>query len=561
ELDKLLEWSTADKFPITLRLLTGEGGTGKTRLATQLCHELAKQNWTVGFLQRNQQKKELAATWQGLKASGKPCLVVVDYAETQSDELINLLKLILDSSEHKNVCLLLLARDGGDWWDNLPTKDPATDDLLFGSATFGPYLVPPLYQEQAQREQGYLNALNAFSTRLNLDETTVIPDLSCEHFAKPLYIQMAALLALHGEQPTSADGITKAILTHEQRYWAEALNSEDIDVSPQTAKKLLALVTLAGNFATAKEAQSYWAAADENILSVEQFRRLFDCLSPLYPASQGLQAVKPDLLGEALLGELLTKPSGPALLSAVLDKSSSNEIKLHALTVLARLSLYKPALDAVVIDAFAEHLTVLVPLIVAASLESNSRLPALTVFAMGKLNNNELNSVAAQLASLIEDDSIALNVLACEAYRIIYGKTKKKFEKKSKVMKVRAEYASALFDYSLSLYLMGRSSEACVLVKLSVEIRYELTKLDAARYDDSYTKSLANYASFLAEVGQIEPALKIEEELLVIRQHLAKKNPARYEAGHAATLGNYSTNLYNSLALFLLQELKCHHSL
>jgi glycosyltransferase involved in cell wall biosynthesis len=218
ELDKLLEWSTAGKFPITLRLLKGEGGTGKTRLATQLCHELAKQNWTVGFLQRNQQQKQLAATWQGLKASNKPCLVVVDYAETQSDELINLLKFIINSGEHQNMCLLLLARDGGDWWDNLPAKDASTEDLLFGAATLGPYLVPPLYQEKAQREQGYLNALNAFSTRLKLDKTTVIPDLSADHFEKPLYIQMAALLALHGEQPTSADGITKAILTHEQRY-------------------------------------------------------------------------------------------------------------------------------------------------------------------------------------------------------------------------------------------------------------------------------------------------------------------------------------------------------
>jgi hypothetical protein len=55
----------------------------------------------------------------------------------------------------------------------------------------------------------------------------------------------------------SADGITKAILTHEQRYWTEALKSEGIEISPQTAKKLLALVTLAGHFATAKEAQSY----------------------------------------------------------------------------------------------------------------------------------------------------------------------------------------------------------------------------------------------------------------------------------------------------------------
>jgi hypothetical protein len=45
ELDKLHQWASDSEFTISLRLITGEGGTGKTRLASQLCNELKLQNW------------------------------------------------------------------------------------------------------------------------------------------------------------------------------------------------------------------------------------------------------------------------------------------------------------------------------------------------------------------------------------------------------------------------------------------------------------------------------------------------------------------------------------
>jgi tetratricopeptide (TPR) repeat protein len=303
------------------------------------------------------------------------------------------------------------------------------------------------------------------------------------------------------------------------------------------------LVTLAGHFATAKEAQSYWNTADDNVLSAAHFRCLFDCLSPLYPANKGLQAVKPDLLGEALLGEILAKSTGPALLSSVLNKTSSNVVKLHALTVLARLSLYKPELDSVIINAFGEHLTVLVPLIVAASLESNSRLPELTIVAMGKLKSNEQNSVAVQFDMLIKHDSIALNSLNCDANRIIYEKAKKKFKKQPNVTKTQVEYTNILYDYALSLYRMGRNLEACVFAKQSIAIDRQLVKQDPAKYQYSYSQSLGNYALFLTKTGQIKTALKIEEQGLEIRERLAVQNPARYEAAFALVLGNYANHL------------------
>ena len=73
--------------PISIRVLTGSGGTGKTRLALDFCDELAAHGWDSGFVgggDAGGQAGELQrfAQSQNLSAWGwrKPTFVVVDYA-------------------------------------------------------------------------------------------------------------------------------------------------------------------------------------------------------------------------------------------------------------------------------------------------------------------------------------------------------------------------------------------------------------------------------------------------------------------------------------------------
>ncbi len=542
-LDKLLQWSTTSEYPITIRLMQGEGGLGKTRLATELCHQLKTQDWTVGLLDKDQTQPQLATLWQSIKATDKACLIVVDYAETQTAELIALFKLMLSQPSDKKVCLLLLARDGGEWWEHLASKDATTEALLTGRATSGPHTVTALYDSAEQRQQGYQNALTAFAEVLQRDAPTTTADLTGDHFAKPLFIQMSALLMLHGEQPQSADGITRAILNHEQRYWDGALNSAGITISGASARKLLALVTLAGSFATAKDAKDYWDIADNNDLSMAQFRQLFDCLAPLYPASQGLQAVKPDILGEALVAEMLMKPAGTTLLSAVLSQSASSTVKLNALTVLARLSLYKETLDSVIIAAFTQHLTGISHQLVKVAVETDSRLAKLAVIAIGQLKTNEQNAVAGQLVGLLPDDSVALNFLHCEIRRIIYEKEQKKFDKKPKAIKVQASFAAALYNYALLLSNIGNNDEACIKIEQAVDIRSQLAAQDSVQHEPDYAIALNNYSAFLDHTGQNSQALITTKKALDIRERLAQQNPDRHEPNYAGSLSNYAIYL------------------
>jgi len=56
-------------------------GAGKTRLAIQLCKQMAKKGWTNGFLEADQASKAI----KGLRDLGDPALVVIDYAETRPE--------------------------------------------------------------------------------------------------------------------------------------------------------------------------------------------------------------------------------------------------------------------------------------------------------------------------------------------------------------------------------------------------------------------------------------------------------------------------------------------
>jgi hypothetical protein len=80
ELEALQAWCASDE-PVSVQLITGPGGTGKTRLAIQLLGALGP-NWRAGFLHRRAEEVTPFAL-DGVFADPRPLLLVVDYAETR----------------------------------------------------------------------------------------------------------------------------------------------------------------------------------------------------------------------------------------------------------------------------------------------------------------------------------------------------------------------------------------------------------------------------------------------------------------------------------------------
>jgi hypothetical protein len=123
ELDGLHAWLDLDKA-ISVRVLTGQAGAGKTRLALEVCETMLVDGWDAGFVEsgeferfRNQQNPK-SWGWR------RPTLVVIDYAAVQAKALGGWLQELASNpgDAEKPLRILLLERhadvDSG-WWQTV----------------------------------------------------------------------------------------------------------------------------------------------------------------------------------------------------------------------------------------------------------------------------------------------------------------------------------------------------------------------------------------------------------------------------------------------------------
>ena len=550
EIDKLDAWLDDEQWPQAVRLITGAGGQGKTRLALELCQKRLELGWHAGFLDTDLEPHKLGGIWQELRKLNKPLLIVLDYAETRQTALLALLKAALQHSGEHPLRMLLLARDAGEWWDNLPSKDRQCEALLSGHATSGPFRLPPLYAAEPDRRVAYSKALDAFARALGVNAPDIVPDLIGEHFERPLYVQMAALLALYGERTTTAQGLTKALLNHERRYWRGLLAQFNWREPERRAEQLLALTTLAGGFAMPRAAEPYWSQAKGDVLSPADFSTLFRALATLYPGTQGLQALRPDLLGEALVAQALLRPGADTLLDAVLANSAAYTIRRNALTVLARLSPQRPDLNEMLVEAFVRHFGHSYKEIVAVGKETPSPIPTLAEDAFARLSPGVKSQVAGVLNPLLRDESVQLSGLSCIVSEYLADKAREKFEKKPNNPDRMAEYARTSVNYGVDLGRIGRPQQALDACQRGLKLFNQLAVKDPRRfqaeYQAVYAGSLSNYASILRELGKNEEALDNAGKSLEIYRQQAQKNPARDEPNYANALRSYSICLQDA---------------
>ena len=109
ELDELLAWACDEANEPRVRVVTGPGGIGKTRLAAELCDSLWQGGWEVDFLDFN----------RDVTPSGLGTLWVVDYPEEKQGELGEfLISLKARRSGSIPVRVLMLSRQPEEWWFN-----------------------------------------------------------------------------------------------------------------------------------------------------------------------------------------------------------------------------------------------------------------------------------------------------------------------------------------------------------------------------------------------------------------------------------------------------------
>lgn len=533
-----IEWATNQTHPICVRLLTGEGGAGKTRLALEMCEHLTEQGWAVGFL-RSGVTPQVATFVKMLSESTQPVLLVLDYAESRSDELLRILAALLSQKVHSAVRVFLLARSSGEWWDQLPSRNARCEALLDGFATTGPYTLPPLYTKLCERNNAFTQALRAFAHVLNVGAPRIRPDLSTEQYHSPLYLQMAALLTLLGEHTGNADLLPQSLVRHEQRYWHKVT----VESSNADATRLMSLVTLVGSAPTTKAIEPLWVAAGGRTSSLKS---LFANLSPLYPGHQGLGALQPDLLGEALVSRQVLGSYGEALLDAALGEKANSAQRSHALTVIARLLRYRSDLSSPLQIALTKHFPRCARELFHVCIQTSSPLQLVIERSYKQLTPHVALQVAGILVGYFKHEVLPLIGLEIEIRKILHDQAQLRYQKSNHSIDDAYGLGLALDNLSIAYSRLGDVAKALIYAKEAL-VHYErLTRRKPGRFEPDLANSLSNYAIQLADAGDSKQALTHAEQSLGIYMRLARAKPKDFEHALAGALNNYANRLAES---------------
>ncbi|WIV55800.1 AAA family ATPase [Amycolatopsis nalaikhensis] len=221
-LSALERWCSADTPGPAVRVLTGPGGQGKTRLARELMARLRERGWVAGQVHGRE-----VGDVRALRAIQHPVLFVVDYAETRP-ELVRELAERAEDAPHP-VRLLLLARGLGSW--QFAATGRGLDELK----------LPALSPGATDRESAFRAAARGLAPRLG--EVTGRTDVDWRALAETvparvgaagaetaLTTQMAALVALlrHGRDPEGDQPLEGELLAHERRYWLDNAAARDL---------------------------------------------------------------------------------------------------------------------------------------------------------------------------------------------------------------------------------------------------------------------------------------------------------------------------------------------
>ncbi|MFJ2828537.1 tetratricopeptide repeat protein [Streptomyces sp. NPDC087263] len=518
ELASLQAWCESGTPAIQLRVLTGPGGQGKTRLARRLTEMLGWRGWATGHLAPHLTDTPTLTTslpdFTALTTS-LPLLLVVDYAETRPRLLRHLIT-HLHRSRHR-VRVLLLARSDGQWRTQSLQTLTAVEDLLEEAEVIPLAPLIPTSRPTRVRRDAFCRAARDLARLLPLfpvlpaydwaSLAAALPapaDLHDHRYDNILTLHMAALIALlqHGPRPVDTPAGTppeRTLLKHEERFWEASAKTPayELDLPTSTLGVVVAVAALCGA-GTRDEALKVLTPLPG--LPTHQTATAAEWLASLYPpdGDRFWGSLQPDRIAEYLvsyavvnsdipLAELVSRaaPGQQAQLIIVLARAATAHFNADRATDSTDvLNALDTALTAVSLDYHAVKTA-------AAALPYPSRITAPLSLRL----TSALTQVQRQLAA----DSSAYE----------------------------PALAVTLNNYGTWLAEMGRHPEALAATYEAVEICHRLAADDLATRGLALGASLLNLGAHLAVLGHHSLALASSRDAVKVYRRLAADYPDR----------------------------------
>jgi tetratricopeptide (TPR) repeat protein len=529
ELTQLISWAT-DNRQVSVQLVIGPAGAGKTRLALQLADQVSKQGWQPLWLAAGAENEAV----QVARGTNKPMLLIVDYAETRVDlaTLLATLTIVADDLSAPGIKLILLARSAGEWWQQLIASVPsAANELL---TTVEPISLGPL--PEGPRRLAFETALLAFASALDIQPPRAELVLTSPD-AVMLVVHAAALLAVLDQEFSShdeADAVAESdtldhLLRHEARYWQRSLAARGLDLNLAIARQAVAVGYLIGAD-DESSAINLLSAIPDLATSRELRGRAARWLHDLYrtspvvgPRPEWIGKLTPDFIAERLVVTVLSEQ--PRLISSLFTGLSERR-SAWALTVLARAALtYPEAKGQLELALRSDPENQVVPAL-AVAIATNGALAGLigNVLASSALSHGALTRVA----SAIPYPSVTLSETAAIVFERLAVASKDDV----------SQHSRWLVDLSAWQSLLGRQEDALAAAEEAVAIRRSLAAARPDAFLPDLAQSLNNQANFLSELGRREEALAAAEEAVAIRRSLAAARPDAFLPDLALSLSN-----------------------
>ena len=531
--------------PVRGRLIHGPGGLGKTRLMVEVAADLRKEDWAAGFVEipdpatAHTHRQALEQLIDTDRHAG--LMLVLDYAERRQDEAARYAELMLKAARDRPgrpLRLVLLARAAGEWWDRAVEETPSLTPLFVG----GVVQITP-FPEVAERERLFTEACAGFKSAIaearrfdpeafagwSLDERPILDrlrqDLASDAFARPLMIQIAALLHLQGETPDSSSvaSLLDAMLGVERRYWKAALGVTHTDARQIALCRGAIQTTLVGGAArTEAEALLLKDGYFARVAAADVAEPLSD-LDRIYGDGNGrLLALEPDLVGE----HLMAADGDARLIDACLDWAGQDTDRSRViLTVLQRATRGEHGAKAAAAQAGMEHIirnrsSDLAEELIAVALETPGELATLIERSAAALDPDiaaELHDSIPQQTSHLRRAASALAMRACAS-------------EKPSDESGWSDRAGRLNNLGNRLSDLGRREEALAATGEAAEIYREL----AAQSRDAFLPDLARSQSFLGDVliasGRPRESLAAYTECATLLKPYAESHPGEFGA-------------------------------